>query len=181
MASDILPAFCPQHGLFSIRSPIGFGAGSKAIFSNNVTRCPQCGSQSEILSGQYSFGLDGLNILADGSNSREFLLAIQRLAERAKRGEISPEQAKTEAEKLSPSAGKLFDVRNWSDDAKATFYAAIVIAVGTIIAARTTPAPTQTVTVQSIEYTGSLPKQKLKSSTAITPIPTPKPRPKEPR
>ena len=164
------------------------GGATNATFIGCAASCPKCGHVSEIIPGVYDPTIDGLNILIDRSISPESLAEIRRIAERLQQGEISVPQAKAEAEKISPKAGKLFDIANWSDQAKATLYAAIIGATAIIVAARMASSPDPTVSVQPVieriiqEEKPSL-KNILKSSSAIAPpkIPIPHRKPKPPR
>jgi hypothetical protein len=157
------------------------GVGSKASFIGSATNCPKCNRTSEIIPGVYDATVDRLNILIDRSITPEALGEIRRITERLQQGKISVPQAKVEAEKISPDAGQLFDIANWSDQAKATLYAAIIGAVAIVVAARMASPPNQTVKVQPVierviqEEKPSL-KNDLESSSAITPPKTPVPR-----
>jgi hypothetical protein len=138
-------ALCPVHGLF----PATAIALENATvgFVSCVTTCPQCGMTSEIIPGTYQARLDRLNLLLDPSISLLALGAIRKLAERAKAGEIDAQEAKREAEKIHPKAGSLFDIANWSDQAKATLYASLIAAVAVIAAARIASSPSQTMII----------------------------------
>ena len=143
---------------------------------------------SEIIPGIYDATQDDLNILLDPSISPEALGEIRRIAERLRQGEITVPQAKAEAEKISPKAGKLFDIANWPPQAKATLYAAIIGATAIIAAARMASSPDPTVIVQPViervmqAEKPSL-KNDLKSTSAITPpkVQIPRRKPKLPR
>ena len=175
------PAFCPEHGLFPA---IGFSLGAEVTnttFIGCAASCPKCGHVSEIIPGVYDPTIDGLNILIDRSISPESLAEIRRIAERLQQGKISVPQAKAEAEKISPKAGKLFDIANWSDQAKATLYAAIIGATAIVVATRMASPPNLTVIVQPvieriIEKEKPNLKDDLKSSSAFVPPKTPIPR-----
>ena len=143
---------------------------------------------SEIIPGVYIAAQRNLNILVDDSISPEARDAIRQLAERLQQGKISVPQAKAEAEQISPNAGQLFDIANWSDQAKATLYASIIAATAVIAAARIASSPSQTVNVQPvieriIEGEGSNLKGDLESSSSIVApkIPIPRRKPKRPR
>jgi hypothetical protein len=82
--------------------------------------CPKCGLSSQITPGWYEGLEERVRILFDGSFGPVIRSELVRIAEKAKTGQISPEAAKRQAQKLHPKAGKLFDVANWSDQAKAT-------------------------------------------------------------
>jgi hypothetical protein len=179
------PAFCPVHGLFpATQFALGVGV-RQTSFIGCLQTCPRCGRPSEIIPGVYDSIPSGLNILIDKSISPEALAVIRKLVQRLEKGEISSEQAKEEAEKLSPKLGKLFDIANWSDQAKATLYAAIIGATAIVGAARMASSPIQTVNVNPViarvverTKTDLLSSSALKSSGAT---PLPKPRPKRPR
>jgi hypothetical protein len=140
-----LPAFCPVHGLFP--SDYTIGGDSTTSYIGNATCCLQCGRVSEVISGDYSSTSAGLNVLLDPSISEEALAAIKGLAERLQKGEISPELAQVEAEQISPKVGRLFDIRNWSDQAQATLATAIIGAASVVIAAKMSSSPNQSVDV----------------------------------
>jgi hypothetical protein len=180
------PAFCPVHGLFPATA-IALSEGVSNIgFVNVATNCPQCGGRSKIIPGIYDSTLNRLNVLTDPSISPQAFAAIRELVQRLEKGEISPQQAKTEAEKISPKLGKLFDIVNWSDQAKATLFGAIIGAVAIVSATRIASSPTQIVNVNPviIERVVERKKSDLLSSSALKSsgaIPLPKPRPKRPR
>jgi hypothetical protein len=100
------------------------------------TPCPLCGRASEILPGEYEVVGDQLKLLLDPSISADALLKLRTIAERLQRSEISLAEAKENAEAIAPKAGKLFDIGDWSDQAKATLYAAILGAIALVAAAR---------------------------------------------
>jgi hypothetical protein len=65
---------------------------------------------SEIIPGRYeTLGVNSVSCSSIGDAGA--LAALRGLAERASAGEITPEQATAEAEKIAPGAGALFDVR----------------------------------------------------------------------
>jgi hypothetical protein len=146
------------------------------------TNCPVCQGPSEIIPGKYEVGSDRLNLLIDPSISPAALAAIKDLAEAVHAGRITPEEAKSAAEKIHPKAGKLFDVANWSDQAKATLYAAIIGAAAVLGAAKIASSSNQTVTISPvIERVIERRKDDLLSSSSLKPIenpPLPRPRPK---
>ncbi len=87
--------------------------------------------------------------------------------------------------KISPEAGKIFDIANRSDQPKATLYAAIIGATALVFAARMSSSPNLTVNLQPVVeriIEGEKPdlKDRLKSSSAIAP-PIPRRKPKPPR
>src|SRR5215210_5215487 len=98
------PAFCINHGIFPATAySIAAGAMNNA-FIGCRTYCPQCGKESEVLPGVYDAQHDGLNILVDPSISPEMWAALRDIAERLQQGTVSIQQAKAEAEKITPKA-----------------------------------------------------------------------------
>lgn len=176
-------AFCPEHGIFPM-TMLALQPGATGNFQNSQTNCPKCGRMSEIIPGRYEAKADRLNLLIDASISPQSLAALRDLAEAAQRGVISAAEAKKAAEKIHPKAGRLFDVAQWSDQAKATLYGAIIASATAIAVARMATAPSQTVIMQPvIERVVS--KQDLLSSSSLSgtgqtaKAPLPKPRPKK--
>jgi hypothetical protein len=175
-------AFCAVHGIFPA-TLIPIESGGSAEFNNCVHSCPVCGCDSEIIPGRYEAGSDRLNVLIDPSISPSALAAIRNLAEAVRTGQLSSEDAFREAAKIHPRAATLFDVANWSDQAKATLYAAILGAVAVITAARIASAPSQTVIVNPtvVERVVERAKGDLLASSflqASGKVPLPRPRPK---
>jgi hypothetical protein len=95
----------------------------------------------------YKGGVNTINLLLDPSVSLQALGALRKLAERAQTGEISVQDAKREAQRIHPKAGRLFDVADWPGQAKATLYGAIICAVGAVAAAKIATAPSQTTVI----------------------------------
>jgi hypothetical protein len=175
-------AFCIEHGFFPA-SAVAFGGEAPPITIKGIsTNCPICQGPSEIIPGKYEVVSDRLNLLLDPSISPTALAAVKDLAEAVSAGRISAEEAKRAAEKIHPKAGRLFDVANWSDQAKATLYAAIIGAAAVLGAAKIASSPNQTVTINPvIERVIERRKDDLLSSSSMKPIenpPLPRPQPK---
>lgn len=129
-------AFCPEHGFFPVTAFGLIGCGVKIHMRDLVTDCPACKRPSEILPGDYEVVGDRLQLLIDASISREALLKLREIAEQLQRAEISPQEAKRRAKAVAPKAAKLFDVTNWSDQARATVLAAIIGGISVIAATK---------------------------------------------
>lgn len=168
-------AFCKTHGFFPATA-IALAPGSKLNIQGCIQTCPQCGAPGEILSGVYQAGSDRLNVLLDPSISLQALGALRKLVERAQAGDITHDEAKKEAEKINPKVGRLFDVANWSDQARATLYAAIIGAVAYIAAAKITSSPTQTTVVNPTTVIEHFDPKPPKSPHVIRQRPTPRPK-----
>jgi hypothetical protein len=176
-------AFCVPHGVFPA-TLIRLESGAVGEFINCQHTCPVCGRDSEIIPGRYEAKSDRINVLIDPSISLSALVAIRNLALAVSLGRISPAEAKKEAEKIHPKAGKLFDVANWSDQAKATLFAAIIGATAVIGAARIATTSSNKDSPIIIERVVDRKKDDLLATSALRPIekiPLPKPRPKRPR
>lgn len=132
-------AFCKTHGVFPTDDVPYFGEGQSINITGLNVRCRRCGAISEIIPGRYEASAGKLNILIDPSISPEALAAIKDIAERALAGAIRPEEAKKEAEAVHPTAGALFDPTSWTQP-QAIVYAAIIAAVGAVLAAGITAA-----------------------------------------
>lgn len=131
-----LMAFCKTHGVFPTDDFPTLGGGTSInIPGPSSVPCRRCDAISEIIPGRYEATAAGkLNILIDPSISPEALAAIKDIAERALAGTIRPEEAKKEAEAVHPRAGTLFDPTSWTQP-QAIVYAAIIAAVGAVLAA----------------------------------------------
>jgi hypothetical protein len=176
-------AFCVLHGIFPAKL-IRLDSGAVGEFIDCAHSCPICGRASEIIPGRYEAQSNRLNVLIDPSISPAALVAIRNLALAVSLGQVSPAEAKKEAEKIHPKAGKLFDVANWSDQAKATLYAAVIGAVAVVGAARIATNSSSKDSPIVIERIIDRKKDDLLSTFALQPIgkpPLPRPRPKRHR
>lgn len=176
-------AFCPVDGIFQATGIAISGEATSLEFRNNRTNCPKCGGMSEILPGRYDVIGDRLNILLGDSISQAALGALKEIVEQLQRNEITPAQAKARAEIISPKAGGLFDIADWSDTTKSTLYASIIGdasiigGIALVAAAKMSggSAPPPQIVVQNI-----IERQQhaLRDSTSLPYIPVPTPRPK---
>ncbi len=169
-------AFCTVHGVFPAR---GFAAapGASVSFVGCRVDCPRCGAMSEVIPGRYDFATQGLNLLLDPTITPAALTAIRQLALRVKQGEISPEDAKKQAAEIFPAAGRLFDVADWSGQAKATLCAGIITAVALVAAAKMTSGPTH----MTNNITHVVERTVGNSTMNIDDLPIPQPKPKPPK
>jgi hypothetical protein len=175
------PAFCPTHGLFAA-SAFGFEDGAANISIKGIsTNCPVCGANSEIIPGRYDAKDDTLNVLLDPSISADALNAIRQLVTRLQAGEVTVEQAKKQLENISPKASRLFDISEWSDQAKATLFASIIGAIAIISAARLSKSSGPTININPVvERVVAPPKTDFLSSSSLR-VPLPKPNPLRPK
>ncbi|RUV31176.1 MULTISPECIES: hypothetical protein [unclassified Mesorhizobium] len=119
-----------------------------------------------------------MNILLDDSISPAALGALREIVRRLQRNEITPAQATVQAESITPKAGKLFDVADWSDGAKATLYASIIGAIALVAAAKMSSSgggDQPPIVIENIIETRT---NSLRDSTSLPYIPIPTPRPK---
>jgi hypothetical protein len=141
--------YCEVHGFFPVQS-VAMGDGVNMTFHKVGTLCPRCKRDAEIVPGTYETIGDRLNLLLDPSISPEALRALQRLAMDAHKGTVSAEEAEKQAEKIHRGAGKLFNVADWSDSAKATVFSAIITSVSVIAAAAISSLHSPNVTVHPV-------------------------------
>ncbi len=163
-------AFCPEHGLFAATG-IGLGISVGTTIKNGLHSCPHCSRMSEVIPGTYSMHAGKLDVLLDPDISPAALNAIQNIVKKAQSGEYSHERAQAEVNKISPKAGKLFDVPNWSDQAKATLYASIIGAAAVIVAAKMASSPT-TIVVQPPAIERAV-GEEFTPPSATAPVPKP--------
>jgi hypothetical protein len=177
-------AFCPDHGIFPAKA-FPMAAGAAVHISGIDTNCPipNCNRACEIIPALYEAKVDRLNVLLDPSISIETLAVIRSLALELQKGKITPAKAKKAAEKIHPAAARLFDISNWSDQARVTLYAAIIGAAAVIYAAKIASPPSQNVLVQLVVERIVTKDDLLTTSSLTRPakIPLPRPRPKSHR
>ena len=89
---------------------------------DNVTRCPKCGNDAWPLNAVYDTVDDKIAIRLYPSEPPEIREAIAGLIAAVQAGRISLGTASREADKVKPGLGKLFDVSEWNDMARATFF-----------------------------------------------------------
>ena len=175
--------FCPVHGLFSHELLPGFKWTGKITFKDIETHCPICDRVCPVLSGDYVRQDDHLNVLLDLSITPEAAAAIHKLANQVQSGDITLEIAKAEVEKVSPVAGKLFDVSSWGENSQAIILAAIIGASGAVVAAGTAATITGMFNRDRLTLSANSNqiKKRLKQSTTLTSPPVPRPKPKRRR
>jgi hypothetical protein len=105
----------------------------------NRTRCLRCGEKNaEILDGTYNAIGDRLEIIFSSGVSPEARTALARLIAAVQGNEIALDDAKRQAEKISPKLGKIFDIENWSGEAKAAFFGSVLLSIATFAGAAAT-------------------------------------------
>ncbi|MEJ5081060.1 hypothetical protein [Ochrobactrum sp. MYb379] len=168
--------FCRTHGFFPVGG-IVIENSKNVSFDGGVVQCPTCRKPSELISGSYTSIGDKLKLYLGPSVSMEALKALRDIAVRLQRDEITSQQAKHEAEKISPRFGGIFDAKNWSKEVKAAICAAIISSFGTAVANKLTTPSTPTITVQPvIERVIERHITDLKYKPRYVPIPIPRPK-----
>ena len=127
-------AFCPVDGLFVAYGAASATDGAKLHILDCATNCPTCGRQVELLPGLYEADGDRLNFLLDPSVSDAALAALRKLLIAVQAGEITPEDAKKEAEKVHRGWGTLFNFSKWAPEVRGALVASLITAAATIIA-----------------------------------------------
>ena len=170
-------AFCPSHGIFQAVGTVAMENCVGVTITGCETQCPRCGRRAEIVPGEYSTVGPKLNLIVDPSISPEALSALRDIVIRLQKDEITPEEAKASAEKLSPKLGGLFDIANWDGQAKATLYAAIIGATALLASAKISSNEAPTINIQPVvERVIERRTEMLKYSISSIPVPTPRPK-----
>lgn len=172
-------AFCPNHGLFEARG-IRFGPNAKRAALLGLTySCPLCRTASEAIPGEYSIYGDRLNVLVDPTISVDALIALRNIVVRLQRGELTAEEAEREATKAVQNFGGLLNFRTWPPEARAIVIAALIAAIGSIIAARSTAPDVTTVHIHPVtERISEAPKEPSRKRTRPR-ISKPRPKPRK--
>jgi hypothetical protein len=128
---------------------------------------------------------DRLHIILDPALPENVRAALLALVRKVRDNTLDLEQAKAEAEKISPKAGRLFDVADWSDGAKAALYGSCLMAAVTLAQLASAPEKPPVVINQTFNLVGpkDVLRPKFKSTTALTqtpPLPEPNPHRKRP-
>jgi hypothetical protein len=153
-------AFCKTHGLFPATA-FAMEPGAGVTILGCSTNCPICNATSEVLPGTYSAFQDRVDVLLHPSVSKELLAALTAVIEAARDNRISEQEARKQADKIVPGSGRLFDIANWSGQAKATLYGSIIGAIAMVAAAKIASSPSQTVVLQPvIERVAAEPKDR---------------------
>jgi hypothetical protein len=128
------PARCLQCGaIFPSPILITPGARNVGVLECAMT-CPHCGGEAPIVSGIFSLVNNTIQVLATSQLSVEVLTEFFHMMQETVACDLPIQTAKAQAEALSPRLGKLFDVANWSDNARATLYASIILGAMTLLA-----------------------------------------------
>ena len=173
-------AFCPRHGLFEAKG-IRFGPNAKRAALLGLTySCPLCRTASEVIPGEYSMYGDRLDVLVDPTISVDALVALRNIVLRLQRRELTAEEAEREASKAAQNFGGLLNFRTWPPEARAIVIAALIAAIGSIIAARSTPPDVISVNIRPVtERISEAPKEPSRKRTRVS-KPRPKPRKTKP-
>lgn len=105
-----LPAQCQNPKCKAI-FPSGFGMDGKNIsFFGCASQCPVCGSNAEVVTGTFSVRDGILEIISAPDSSRDMLRAFLSIAEKAKEGTISEQEAVLEAKRINPKYAGILEV-----------------------------------------------------------------------
>jgi hypothetical protein len=170
-------AFCPYHGVFQARSIRSGSDTKRAALLGLTSACPRCRTASEIIPGDYSVYGERLNVLLDPTISLDALMALNTIVLRLQTGELTAELAEGEARAAAESFGGLLNFRTWPPGTRAMVIAALVTAVGSIIAARSAP---RDVIHPVTEPVSAVPK-KRSQKRAPSPKPRSKRKPRQPK
>jgi hypothetical protein len=137
--------FCPVDGLFVAHGAASATDGAKRRILDCATVCPTCGRHVELLPGLYEADGDHLNFLLDPSVSDAALAELRKLLVALQAGEITPEDAEKEAEKVHRGWGAFFNFSQWAPEVRGALIASLITAAATIVASRMSSSPSVTV------------------------------------
>jgi hypothetical protein len=157
---------------------VGFDIGGSVTFSHSLATCPKCGGDAEIVDGTYEAFGSKLKVFLAPTVSLEARAAILELAIALQEARISVAEAIMEAEKIDHRFGGIFDIADWSDQAKAILLGSILASAATVAVAAATIAapyfaPTPTVVVQMAPPSAAAAphlRERLLSGTSQAPL-----------
>jgi hypothetical protein len=172
------PAYCKDCGIL-FAAPIDLN-NVRAVFHNSTTNCPQCQRSVPILDGTYNAYAGRFEMILDATISLEARMAVLRIVADVQENKIALPEAKKRAEKVDRRLGRLFDISHWSDEARAQFFGAILIAgatlgAGALNAAAVRYASPAAVVVQAARASPPDLRSGLLSGTVQTPVSLPAP------
>ena len=103
-----IPAECSSCG-FRFSAPIIVGA-DPVTFIDCATNCPRCGAHAAIQSGTYQLVENAVMAFRAAGVTRQSVVRFRNLAEQVRAGDLTPEAASIEIEKLGASLATLW---NW--------------------------------------------------------------------
>ena len=104
-----IPSYCPHCGaVFTIENFAVVESGGQIHISDITVDCPVCGEKAAMLEGGFTDHGSGLEVLWGPPQTHSVIQRIREIGERAKSGDISPEQALEEVEKLAPRLARIF-------------------------------------------------------------------------
>lgn len=182
----VLPAYCRVHGVFPY---VPLAWGPNVTLRDNFTDCPVCGEFIPVLSGDYTAIDNTYRIINDGNFTDSELRAILDIINRANAQNLTQDEVRAEAAKISPKVASFFDISNWNDTAKATLLSAVlggaaILGAAVITSSAPSPHPPSVTTNVFIEkvvqglIAAAPPRRPVISSE---PPLRPRPRPKSPR
>lgn len=134
------PAYCERCKLIFAAAAFAMTNTTLEI-TNCATNCPRCGGPAKVLDGTYAAFEERFNIALAPSVSPEALAALFGLIQQVQAKKLDLPKARRKAERIHPGLGRIFDIGNWSDTARATLFAGILAAAGPTIAHRLSPPP----------------------------------------
>jgi hypothetical protein len=136
------PAYCASCNFLFPVTGLGVSDGSSISSVNNLANCPRCGRLVKVLDGTYAAVGDALNAVLSPDVSLEARAALMRLVVSVQEKRLGLDEAKRQAEQISPKLGKIFDISEWSGDARAAFLGSVMLTIATLaVAGATVTAP----------------------------------------
>jgi hypothetical protein len=177
---DHPPAYC-EHCKLLFPAPVALD-GRKISIESNLVTCPKCHQSAPILDGTYSSFAGRLEVFLSPTVSLGARVALLELIVAVQEKRIALADARKQAERIEPRLAGIFDIADWSDQAKAILFAGILGSVATLAVAAATIAapqlaPPPTVIVQTMPSappaSRSVFREGLMSGTSLLHPPTP--------
>jgi hypothetical protein len=102
-----IPAKCKSCGYNYTSNSIHIENSFGVTLSGNTETCPRCGARAQLQSGTYDFVGDVISAFRAPGMSREKISTLKALAEKAKNGEITAEDAVENANKIDPAIQRM--------------------------------------------------------------------------
>lgn len=101
-----LVALCPDCGSLS-RPPFNFENIEVMQISNVSVQCPFCGGMARLNDGVFSIAKDTIEVIKAGHVTKEILLKMKDLVEKAQRGDMTFDEFAIRANSINPLIGEL--------------------------------------------------------------------------
>lgn len=105
-----IPIYCTHCGAISDGAGgIHIEGSSRITLIGNTTTCPRCGRPAKFVDGVFNERGNGLEIVSAPPITHAVIDRLRQIAEQARQGEITPEQAIEQVNQIDPRVGTLLE------------------------------------------------------------------------